>query len=169
MKIYIAGSVSQYDEVLRIAKAIGNDAGVIYTTPEEQQAETAIQSAFQKISECNVVMALRYPDGTFEDGVSYEIEFAKWLKKPIAFITSDAPVTVKTVEASPSTIVKNIDKNADKNDGTKIFTYYQNDDCRSEKTIGIVMAKDRKEAEKKGKRILQKILSRRIYRRRMGD
>ena len=89
MKIFVAGSKSQYDEVMEIVKRIGNESEVNYVTPGDITAEHMVHSVFQKISECNLVIALQNPDGTLEEDVSYKAEFAKWLKKPIVFISKN--------------------------------------------------------------------------------
>ena len=66
MKIFVAGSKSQYDEVMEIVKRIGNESEVNYVTPGDITAEHMVHSVFQKISECNLVIALQNPDGTLE-------------------------------------------------------------------------------------------------------
>lgn len=83
MKIFVAGSKSQYDEVMEIVKRIVNESEVNYVTPGDITAEHMVHSAFQKISECNLVIALQNPDGALEEDVSYKVEFAKWLKNQL--------------------------------------------------------------------------------------
>lgn len=78
----------QYDEIQTLAKKFGNDADVDYVKPQNEMFADLVHSAFQKISECDVVMALKKPDGTLGDGVTYEVEFAVWLKKPVIYVNS---------------------------------------------------------------------------------
>lgn len=49
MKIFVAGSKSQYDEVMEIVKRIVNESEVNYVTPGDITAEHMVHSAFQKI------------------------------------------------------------------------------------------------------------------------
>ena len=50
MKIFVAGSKSQYDEVMEIVKRIGNESEVNYVTPGDITAEHMVHSVYQKIS-----------------------------------------------------------------------------------------------------------------------
>ena len=135
MKIFVAGSKSQYDEVMEIVKRIVNECEVNYVTPGDITAEHMVHSAFQKISE-------------------YKVEFAKWLKKPIVFISKNNNVLSL---AHAKNVGEDINKGRD--DALEIYTYYQYDNYYDDKVIGIVMAKNEKEAEKKSTRILQEIIS----------
>ena len=148
MKIFVAGSKSQYDEVMEIVKRIGNESEVNYVTPGDITAEHMVHSVFQKISECNLVIALQNQDGALEEDVSYNVEFAKWLKKPIVFISKNDNVLSL---AHAKNVGKDINKWRD--DASEIYTYYQYDNYYDDKVIGIVMAKNAKEAEKKYKNI----------------
>ena len=138
MKIFVAGSKSQYDEVIEIVKRIGNESEVNYVTPGDITAEHMVHSAFQKISECNLVIALQNPDGTLEEDVSYKVEFAKWLKNQLY---SSLKTTMFCRWPTLRTLVKIY--------ALEIYTYYQYDNYYDDKVIGIVMAKNEKEAEKK--------------------
>lgn len=144
MKIFVAGSKSQYDEVMEIVKRIVNESEVNYVTPGDITAKHMVHSAFQKISECNLVIALQNPDGALEEDVSYKVEFAKWLKKPIVFISKNNNVLSL---AHAKNVGEDINKGRD--DALEIYTYYQYDNYYDDKVIGIVMAKNEKEAEKK--------------------
>ena len=120
MKIFVAGSKSQYDEVMEIVKRIVNESEVNYVTPGDITAEHMVHSAFQKISECNLVIALQNPDGALEEDVSYKVEFAKWLKKPIVFISKNNNVLSL---AHTKNVGEDINKGRD--DALEIYTYYQ--------------------------------------------
>ena len=61
---------------------------VNHVKPKDEAVADLVHSTFQKISECDVVMALKKPDGTLGEGVTYEVEFATWLKKPVIYVSS---------------------------------------------------------------------------------
>ena len=140
-KIFVIGSVSQYDEIQTLTKRLSNDADVDYVKPKDEVFADLVHSAFQKISDCDVVMALKKPDGTLGEGVTYEVEFATWLKKPVIYVNSTG---CKCISSEKSHLDKDESGPSDK----KIFSYYQYDNLRCEKVIGIVIASNLKEAKK---------------------
>lgn len=141
-KIFVIGSMSQYDEIQTLAKKLSNDADVDYVKPQNEVFTDLVHSAFQKISECDVVMALKKPDGTIGDGVAYEVEFAVWLKKPVVYVNSTECECISSEKLHP-------DKDESRLSGKKIFRYSQHNDCKCEYVVGIVFASNLQEAKRK--------------------
>jgi len=83
-KIYIIGSLSQADKIESTAKYyIGTGRyDVRYVKPEpEKNLMTLIEKCFKNILWSDRVYVVPKSDGTFGDGVSYEIAFAKMIGK----------------------------------------------------------------------------------------
>lgn len=85
-KIYIIGSLSQADRIGSTANYyIGKgDYEVRYVKPEpEASLMDLIEKCFRNILWSDRVYVIPKPNGTFGDGVSYEIVFAKMMGKRV--------------------------------------------------------------------------------------
>lgn len=85
-KIYIIGSLSQADRIESTAKYYIETGryDVRYVKPEpEKPLMTLIQKCFKNILWSDRVYVIPKPDGSFGDGVSYEVAFAKMMGKRV--------------------------------------------------------------------------------------
>lgn len=91
MKIYIIGSLSQEAQIRMIANfysSIWHDVKYV-KREDDKNFEQLVEECFKNISEADRIIALRKTDGTFGEGVTYELAFARFLKKNITIYNSD--------------------------------------------------------------------------------
>lgn len=88
-KMYIIGSLSQMDDILKM-KELHKDLYTVITVKKEKQNisfENIVRDCFKKITECNRLLVVTKPDSSLGEGVTYEVEFARFLGKNISFYT----------------------------------------------------------------------------------
>ena len=83
-KIFIIGSLTQEDHMRDIAKKYSN-AKYVHKQPEKS-FEQLVSEAFDNIDDAETVIALHKPDGSFGQGTTYELEYAKRLNKNIQIV-----------------------------------------------------------------------------------
>lgn len=84
MNAYVIGSIKQADDIKRVADSLMSNFNVRYVKPEPDiPLSDLIHNCYRNISEADFVFAVQKPDGTFGEGVTYEIEFAYFLGKNI--------------------------------------------------------------------------------------
>lgn len=81
--IYIIGSLSQSDEIKTIADKLSKISNVEYVKPESKRFEECVSDCFDNIEWADDIYVLEKEDGTYGKGVTYELEYAKRLCKPI--------------------------------------------------------------------------------------
>ncbi len=83
MKIFVIGSLSVEDSIKSVAdlySTLGADVKYVKKQPDKS-LEYLIKEAFERISEADMIVAVPKPDGTFGEGTTYELAFAKHLGK----------------------------------------------------------------------------------------
>lgn len=88
LKAYIIGSINQADEIKEYAKKISNKYKVIdYVKPEKDKSfEECVRHCFDNIDVTNIVIAITKEDGSIGQGVTYELEYARRMRKEIMII-----------------------------------------------------------------------------------
>lgn len=84
MKIVIVGSLSLQKEmevIANIQKKLGHN--VVFPKQSDRPLIDIIEDFYTYINEANLVIAVPKKDGTFGDGVRYEIAFANWTGTPV--------------------------------------------------------------------------------------
>lgn len=82
---YIIGSISQEKEIKRFAKEYSNMGfKVEYVKSEPDKSfPDLIHQCYNNILKASIIIAFTKPDGTFGDGVWYEIIFAKMFNRKV--------------------------------------------------------------------------------------
>lgn len=84
---YIISSLSQPKDNIIQALANTLSGSVRYVKPEPDKSfAECVSNCFDNIEWADIIYALRKPDGTFGEGVTYELEYAKRLGKKIRII-----------------------------------------------------------------------------------
>ena len=84
---YIISSLSQPKNNIIQALADTLGGSVRYVKPEPDKSFTeCVSNCFDNIEWADIIYALPKPDGTFGEGVTYELEYAKRLGKEIRII-----------------------------------------------------------------------------------
>lgn len=85
IRTYVIGSTKQADQIKKCAEMFSKDE-VRYVTPRPGSPfNECVRDCFDNIDWADVIYAVPKEDGTFGEGVTYEMEYAKRLKK-IVFI-----------------------------------------------------------------------------------
>lgn len=87
-RIFVIGSLSQEDEIEKTAQYY-EDLAYIVDHVRKQPDRTfsdLVDEAFRKISEADQIVVVPKKDGSFGEGVTYEIAFAKFIGKTITVI-----------------------------------------------------------------------------------
>ena len=93
-KQYVIGSLSQYKTIESVANALRqtkptcptDQTEVRYIKPEPNKSfEQCVQTCFDNIEWADIIHIIRKPDGTIGQGVTYEAEYARRLRKPIEY------------------------------------------------------------------------------------
>lgn len=97
-KVLILGSMSQCKEIASLAKRLEapGDADVEYAKPEDKDFKDVVSGIFDKIDNCDIIFALKKPDGSIEKGLVYELEYAKRLKKMVVYVSADSETEYKS-------------------------------------------------------------------------
>lgn len=90
-KVLVLGSMSQHKEIMNLVKRLEapGDAIVDYAKPEGKDFEDVVSGIFDKIENCDIIFALKKPDGSIGKGLVYELEYARRLKKMVVCVSSD--------------------------------------------------------------------------------
>lgn len=83
--VFVIGSLKQQEDIKRIAdiyKETYKNVLFVSADPSKSIAEH-IKNAFDRIESADVVVAVKKPNNTFGEGVTYELEYAKRLNKTI--------------------------------------------------------------------------------------
>ena len=84
-RIFVIGSLSQEDEIEKTSQYYEN-LGYIVDHVRKQPSKAfpdLVNEAFRKIYEADQIVVVPKKDGSFGEGVTYEITFAKFVGKPI--------------------------------------------------------------------------------------
>lgn len=85
MKSYIIGSLSQAEKIKSIAKEIYYGE-VKYVKPEPKKSfEECVKNCFDNIEWTDNIYVILKPNKTLGQGLTYEVEYAKRLKKNIIY------------------------------------------------------------------------------------
>lgn len=86
-RIFIIGSLSQADKIAETAAYYAGDIyDVRYVRKEpEKTFEELVTQAFDNIEWADIVMVVCKDDGVIGNGTTYEVEYAKRLKKQIIY------------------------------------------------------------------------------------
>ena len=85
MKVFVIGSLSCAERIKAIADMyleLGDDVEYVKKQPEKA-FEVLVDEAFDLISKADRIVAVAKYDGTFGQGTTYEMAFAKFLGKSI--------------------------------------------------------------------------------------
>ncbi len=85
MKIFVIGSLSCAERIKAIADMyleLGDDVEYVKKQPEKP-FEDLVDKALESISKADRIVAVAKCDGTFGQGTTYEMAFAKFLGKDI--------------------------------------------------------------------------------------
>ena len=88
IKAYIIGSLSQESQIKKFAKklsSIGNNVKYVFSQPDKD-FQDLVTECFDNIEWADIIYAVKKKDGTIGNGVTYELEYAKRLKKQIVLI-----------------------------------------------------------------------------------
>lgn len=91
MNIVIIASLSQEDTIKEVAnhyKNLGHIVDYPVKQPDKEFSQI-VEDYLYRISLADTVIAITKQDGTFGEGVTYELAFAKFLNKPIHIIKED--------------------------------------------------------------------------------
>lgn len=101
-KIYIIGSVTQEDEIRSYAEKMMRKYGrnnVKYVKKQlGVQFSVLIHRCYENIDWATIVYVWRKHDGTIGTGTTYEVEYAKHLKKTVIFLDPDASCCIEKSE-----------------------------------------------------------------------
>lgn len=85
MKVFVIGSLPCAERIKTIADMyleLGDDVEFVKEQPEKR-LEVLVDEAFDSISKADRIVAVAKCDGSFGQGTTYEMAFAKFLGKPI--------------------------------------------------------------------------------------
>lgn len=89
-KAFIIGSSQQEAEIQQLAADMQNKYKVNYITKQTDKSfEELVSNTFTNIENADLIVALKKPDNTFGQGTTYELEFAKRLRKQIRIVNPD--------------------------------------------------------------------------------
>ena len=100
--VFVIGSLKQQEDIEIIAagyKETYKNVLFVSADPSKSIAEH-IKECFDRIESADVVVAIKKPNNTFGEGVTYELEYAKRLNKTIIEILPDNDVLKKIDEIS---------------------------------------------------------------------
>lgn len=100
--VFVIGSLKQQEDIERISagyKKTYKNVLFVSADPSKSIAEH-IKECFDRIESADAIVAVKKPNNTFGDGVSYELEYAKRLNKTIIEILPDSDVLKKIDEIS---------------------------------------------------------------------
>lgn len=80
INIYIISSLAQQKNIQALADTLGGSVRYVKPEPDKSFAE-CVSNCFDNIEWADIIYALPKPDGTFGEGVTYELEYAKRLGK----------------------------------------------------------------------------------------
>ena len=88
MKIVIIASLSQEDEIKKVADGYKKMGHLVDYPVKQQNKEFSriVEDYLYRIGVADKVVAITKADGTFGEGATYEIAFAKYLNKPIRIL-----------------------------------------------------------------------------------
>ena len=87
MNIYIIGSMSNYDKIKKVVDCLERQGQQPrYAQPSTDDLPTCIERCYTNIDWANVIIAVPKDDGTFGNGVTYEIAYAKHIGKKVICI-----------------------------------------------------------------------------------
>lgn len=83
--VFVIGSLKQQEDIERIASGYKKTyKNVLFVSADPSKSITEhIKNAFDKIESADVVVAVKKPNNTFGEGVTYELEYARRLNKTI--------------------------------------------------------------------------------------
>ena len=80
-KIFIVGSISQEEQIKKLADKFNT---TMYVKHQPNKSfKQLVSEAFTNIEEADLIIAVKKPDGTFGEGTTYELEYARRLGKRI--------------------------------------------------------------------------------------
>ncbi len=87
MNIYVIGSVKQEEDLIKVVDIYCEayrpcDVEKVVAS-EHASLDKLIAECYKKISEADLIVAVSKPDGSYGDGTTYEIEFTKFIGKPL--------------------------------------------------------------------------------------
>lgn len=85
--VFVIGSLSQWSEIKEIAIKYEH-VKYVHPQPPSKPFAQIVSEVFDNIDEADVIIALRKPDGSIGQGITYEIEYAKRLNKKILYVDS---------------------------------------------------------------------------------
>ena len=89
-KAFIIGSSQQEAEIQQLAADMQNKYKVNYITKQTDKSfEELVSYAFTNIENSDLIVAIKKPDNTIGQGTTYELEFAKRLRKQIRIVNPD--------------------------------------------------------------------------------
>ena len=87
--IFVIGSIKQKDQIKTTAenlkKLCGCDVAYVCDNPFKS-FECLVNDAFDRIEKADQIVVVRKPDGSIGDGTTYEVAYARRLKKPVIFV-----------------------------------------------------------------------------------
>lgn len=87
VNVFVIGSLTQSTQIKEIAKKYEH-VKYAHPQPPSKPFSQIVSEVFDNIDEADVIIALRKPDGSIGQGVTYEIEYAKRLNKKILYVDS---------------------------------------------------------------------------------
>ena len=80
-KTFIIGSISQEEQIKKLADKFNT---TMYVKHQPNKSfKQLVSEAFTNIEEADLIIAVKKPDGTFGEGTTYELEYARRLGKRI--------------------------------------------------------------------------------------
>lgn len=100
--VFVIGSLKQQEDIERIAAGYKKTYKNVLFVSEDPSKSIAehIKECFDRIESADAVVAVKKPNNTFGEGVTYELEYAKRLNKTIIEILPDNDVFKKIDEIS---------------------------------------------------------------------
>ena len=87
MNVYIIGSLTMLDTINIIANLLNSkELNVRYVKKETKDFKQCVSDCYDNIEQADIIYAVKKKDGTIGNDVTYELEYAKRLKKQIVLI-----------------------------------------------------------------------------------
>lgn len=83
--VYVIGSIKQHTSIKRIATYYSDIyKNVLYVSAEHDESLThLVKKSFDRIEEADIIVAVKKPNNTFGEAVTFELEYARRLHKMI--------------------------------------------------------------------------------------